>query len=584
MDDKWAPESSKEELKFVPNEPLLADTSSLLGRLLEHIKRCGRDERLDMELFDELYQMEDSQVKAVFKEVSKIPFRKADTAQQLPNTFVPKTSWRYTRITSRGAQVYRPHYVCCPVRLTKGSIDLSQTSRARCGSFDDWLPKGMKNMVAIYSVLPSTKLLIFQDVTCRYFFSFTFFAPNMRFKHVGLISVSGGPQDQRYFFRPIIFDISSEGLSETSTDIPRTLSAATASSSNSSPSSNNKKSSKSCSVVWKSETGKCGSKLQHWTAAYPSSPPIWNAISAFSRELIFNAVLRLEGEWSISPYRLHLHVGRKWPALAAPPSSPDDMPPDFLQTLKWHSQHQHENLAPVVAASTLNVTSPILLFDAPPLDVGEFVTSHAARTGHHATPDMIYPILIAIAMGLEHLHATGKCHGRFQPVCARIASPRVVRIIDHDNFSRITPPKALRFIDPPNTPAVITDVYAAPELFGAEEYKFSMDSFAFGLVMWYLIYQEQPRTRSRDILDGVVPSISHSSESASPLDSRVICDHYFEFLRLDSIYTACTHRDPEKRPSFGELVSRLSILYSDWQAKPQEIKATLHPISNVHTQ
>ena len=98
------------------------------------------------------------------------------------------------------------------------------------------------------------------------------------------------------------------------------------------------------------------------------------------------------------------------------------MPPDFLKTLQWHSWHHHPYLAPVVAAAAPTSKFPFLLFDAPVLDIGEFMDRHVARTRNHAPSTVFYPALIAIAMGLEHLHATEKVHGRFQPLCVLMLS------------------------------------------------------------------------------------------------------------------------------------------------------------------
>jgi serine/threonine protein kinase len=112
-------------------------------------------------------------------------------------------------------------------------------------------------------------------------------------------------------------------------------------------------------------------------------------------------------------------------------------------------------------------------------------------------------------------------------------SPKVIRIIDHDNFSNLTPPTAVTFTGATN-PAlpfpVETELYAAPELFGAEKYHPPMDLFSFGLVMWRIIYRERPRSKLEEIADGIAPDTVHLTDNGLAPHPRAPSDHYFEFL------------------------------------------------------
>ena len=290
----WTAGSSNEEIKFVPNELRQNFSSPLVGKLVEHIKRAGKDGILDMELFDELYQLEDSRLKAIFKEVSKISFRASDGAPVSPSSFYPKLDWQCTRITSRGAQLYRPHYVHCVLRVKR---PFPGPSTLPWGILEDWLPKGLQNQVGIYFVLPSRFDMQLEAPKLDLFFSFTFFSPNMRFKHVGLVSVTGYRQEPRYFFKPIILDISNDDF-QISSSIPRTFSSETASSSSSASLSTKKVLSKKESFL-KSETGAPIQKqLAPFILKFPSHPPIWNAISASESEILAPVAINVAGEWS----------------------------------------------------------------------------------------------------------------------------------------------------------------------------------------------------------------------------------------------------------------------------------------------
>ena len=111
-----------------------------------------------------------------------------------------------------------------------------------------------------------------------------------------------------------------------------------------------------------------------------------------------------------------------------------------------------------------------------------------------------------------------------------------------------------------------------------------MDLFSFGLVMWRIIYRERPRSKLEEIADGIAPDTVHLTDNGLAPHPRAPSDHYFEFLGLRELYNSCTHRDPKARPNFGDVISRLTTLYSEWQAKSRTVKEIFHPTYNLEPQ
>jgi len=89
-----------------------------------------------------------------------------------------------------------------------------------------------------------------------------------------------------------------------------------------------------------------------------------------------------------------------------------------------------------------------------------------------------------------------------------------------------------------------TPVYMAPELFQKRQYDESVDVFAFGTMLWELIWREVPN-------DGLDPAdIRANVESGKPLKTNYEVDQ-----RINDIINRCRSVDCAARPKIDEVVA-----------------------------
>ena len=94
-----------------------------------------------------------------------------------------------------------------------------------------------------------------------------------------------------------------------------------------------------------------------------------------------------------------------------------------------------------------------------------------------------------------------------------------------------------------------TPVYMAPELFQKRQYDESVDIFAFGTMLWELIWREVPN-------DGLDPAdIRANVESGKPLKTNYEVDQ-----RINDIINRSRSVDASTRPKFDEIVETLTTV------------------------
>ena len=86
----------------------------------------------------------------------------------------------------------------------------------------------------------------------------------------------------------------------------------------------------------------------------------------------------------------------------------------------------------------------------------------------------------------------------------------------------------------------------APELFQKRQYDEKVDIFAFGTLIWELVWREVP-------LDGFEPAeIKAKVESGEPLKQNYGLDQ-----RISQLINECRSLKPTDRPSFKEIIQVL---------------------------
>ena len=88
-----------------------------------------------------------------------------------------------------------------------------------------------------------------------------------------------------------------------------------------------------------------------------------------------------------------------------------------------------------------------------------------------------------------------------------------------------------------------TPNFMAPELFQKRQYDEKVDIFAFGTLIWELVWREVP-------LDGYEPAeIKAKVESGEPLKANYGIDQ-----RITQLINDCRSLSPADRPAFKEII------------------------------
>jgi len=151
-------------------------------------------------------------------------------------------------------------------------------------------------------------------------------------------------------------------------------------------------------------------------------------------------------------------------------------------------------------------------------------------------------IALQIAQACFYLHSKNIMHRDLKGLNVLLGENYKVKLCDLGLATILDPAKGRR-----NT-ICGTDQWMAPEILRGETYDFKADVFSFGIVLTEIITQKPPKSRS--FAQGFGLDFE-TFKTAVPPD----CPPDFAVLALD-----CSHGEPEKRPSFREILPRLKMI------------------------
>jgi len=150
-------------------------------------------------------------------------------------------------------------------------------------------------------------------------------------------------------------------------------------------------------------------------------------------------------------------------------------------------------------------------------------------------------LLIDMALGLEHIHASGFMHLDFKPENVVVSPNAQVRLVDFD-LARPLPAKPRRFARNPGTPA-----YMAPEQLARRPLDHRVDIFAFGVAAYELLTNRKP-------FDGETPGeiLRRQLDRSTFVTPR----QYNPAIppALEAILLRCLEGDPAKRYPFASVL------------------------------
>eukprot|EP00210_Caulerpa_lentillifera_P005890 g5632.t1 len=192
------------------------------------------------------------------------------------------------------------------------------------------------------------------------------------------------------------------------------------------------------------------------------------------------------------------------------------------------------------------------------------------------------------AIGMNYLHS------RMDPVLHRdLKSPNL--LVDEYFNCKVADFNTSCFIDQ----TIMTDSiqannprWMAPEVASGSPFTKAADVYPFGIILWELMTWKEPFESDNDTLrtiqiltltvrDGYRPEIIPNDKlQGGP------CPVYDDYLKL---MKHCWHQDPDERPSFKEIIERLSVLMTSVvqlteSGSPTSTTKLLHQVSRVPRQ
>ena len=159
----------------------------------------------------------------------------------------------------------------------------------------------------------------------------------------------------------------------------------------------------------------------------------------------------------------------------------------------------------------------------------------------------------ALACALMHLHANNITHRNINPMTVSIDQQFLPKI--HIIHSLVRPPNHLRgMITFPENNLVIFD---APETFGTKSFDSKVDVYSYGMILQALVTDWIPYVgnkrpqRLSDIREYFV-----QREICSGTRPELVKEPYYN--KINTIIRSCWELDPEKRPTFADIVHDLN--------------------------
>jgi len=532
----WVPPASYVPLQYVVLGHKTI-TSPLVCKFAEWIKHAGKDDQLELEIVNDLCRLEDKELAKIFKGVSKIPFASLSCANPTIPSKRPAISLSANIIYSTTAELYTPLTASVRVGVTHAVREEETTIKSL--RVKQHAKLGYDSGLSVYSSHIDLGTL-YPGMECNVSLEFVICQQGARYRRLHLFEFGSNSSNTRCtYFRPLLCDITlashfSDGAANRNSSLASSSGQIGGQIGTIHPIPH-----VAINLPLRRSNG--GRKPQpERTEALPSptAPARIPECLTWAQDLDQVPVgARLENipQWYGSKI-LGLHqLIRFWAFVSQGDAPITSYAKDFWQTMDWHDQFSHRNLAPRVA-STSTGKAPFIIYDATQTSL----TDHLKSTP--LTSEMVLGTLLAIAEALAYLHSTGLVHGRVWPDCLTFKSDELLRVIDYDDFSR-TPPKSVSNPGKRTQP----DAFSAPELFRSPAFLPSMDVFSFGLIIRYMFKPQTPRTTSKDILGGIVP----------PLTTETAADARLVTFGLGDLYKNCTNKDVSSRPSMKEVVITL---------------------------
>eukprot|EP01040_Poterioochromonas_malhamensis_P002169 gene2169-2310_t len=213
-----------------------------------------------------------------------------------------------------------------------------------------------------------------------------------------------------------------------------------------------------------------------------------------------------------------------------------DLKKDYMDELLVMSRLNHSNIVKFLGAC---MTPPNLCFIMELCECSLFQLLHVDRVAFTLTQQ--FQAAIDIASAMEYLHSLSP------PIIHRdLKTHNVLR--DYNGSYKICDFGLVCN----KTVAAGTPAYMAPELLENRNYNKSVDSYAFGILLWELFCGEIPFNRldvpeiRQRVISGKRPSIPFGMNS-----------------RLADLIARCWHQEPDRRPNFTSIVDELLELEKD---------------------
>jgi serine/threonine protein kinase len=159
----------------------------------------------------------------------------------------------------------------------------------------------------------------------------------------------------------------------------------------------------------------------------------------------------------------------------------------------------------------------------------------------------ITKIIIGIALAMRYLHSRNIIHRELRPDNILLDWDWNVRIADFDRSSAPKIP-SLPYSDPIFRSLSFDSRYLAPECYD-DLYFDESDVFSFGMIVYELLTGDPVFPKELTRLQIAVKVVIRDERPAIPI---------FIVPSIRNLITDCWAKEPEKRPSFDEIVKRLS--------------------------
>ncbi|CAD5166256.1 unnamed protein product [Musa acuminata subsp. malaccensis] len=219
----------------------------------------------------------------------------------------------------------------------------------------------------------------------------------------------------------------------------------------------------------------------------------------------------------------------------------------FRDELALLQQIRHPNVVQFLGAVTQSSPMMIVTEYLPKGDLRAFLKREGAQT-----PASAVRYALDIARGMNYLHEhkpEAIIHRDLEPSNILLDDTGHLKVADFDVSKLLKVAKTAR----EDRPLTCLDAckYVAPEVFRNEEYDTKVDVFAFSLILQEMIEGCPPFCYMQD---ADVPK-AYASNERPPFRTQKLYAH-----GLKELIERCWSQDPAERPTFNEIIDRLSII------------------------